>query len=74
MMERYDIRHDVVGPGWTVVDTQTDRAALRHGLPQTGLVSANAEELADEMNRHDLLYRMKTRRAQKSIAFIGARD
>jgi hypothetical protein len=48
----YDLRPDRVG--WTVVEVETDRAALVGGVTLVGLTEEDAERLANALNRLEL--------------------
>ena len=53
MSARYDVRHDLAGVGWTVYDVSTGEPAEWNGVQQVGLGLADADDLADLLNRMD---------------------
>jgi hypothetical protein len=65
MMERYDIRRNSVGPGWTVLDTQTGLAASLYNFQQSGLSYMAAEDAVDELSLRDLRQRITERQSAK---------
>ncbi|MBP2312702.1 hypothetical protein [Azospirillum soli] len=60
MANRYEIRPDYEGSGWTVFDTGTGHPVIFEGMQQVGLLRVEAENVA-ELLEH--LGRLKKRRA-----------
>ena len=49
MSARYSVRHDADGD-WSVIDAVTAETVQLNGLPQTGLMLDDADDLADLLN------------------------